>query len=331
MAGVTSLLASLKSALRSTQEAELNEIGGAGDEVLPPAPAPASVGSNGHAADAPARRHSPSSVEELELELLLEALFQCHGYDYRGYQRDPVRRKVRLMMAELSAPTISALQANVLHDPAACDALLKALYVEPARMFDDASEIALLRMSLGACLHGAAVPRVWLADCAGAQQAWTLAILLEQEQLGPRTEIYATVASDALLAEALEASLPMARLSELQGNYIKSGGVGSLIDYFEVNAEGTRAALLPHLRGRITWAQYNLVTDASFNEFQMILAARALPDFGPPLRRRVLRLFDDSLAQSGMLVLDRPLDDDDPLANHYKQVFPHQPWYKRVA
>jgi chemotaxis protein methyltransferase CheR len=278
-----------------------------------------------------ARRHSPSSVEELELELLLEALFQCHGYDYRGYQRDPVRGKVRQLMAELSATSISALQAKVLHDPAACNALLKALYVEPALMFDDTTATALLRMSLGVCLHGAALPRVWLADCAGAQQAWTLAILLEQEQLGPRTEIYATVASDALLDEALQASLPMARLAELQGNYIKSGGVGRLIDYFDVNAEGTRAVLLPHLRSRITWAQYNLVTDASFNEFQMIVADRALPDFGPQLRERVLRLFDDSLAQSGMLVLDRPFDEREPLAGQYKQVFPHQPWYKRVA
>lgn len=335
MAGMTSLLASLKSALRSTQAAELNEIGGAGDEEPPPAPATAppcgAAPDNGHAAVATARRHSPSSVEELELELLLEALFQCHGYDYRGYERDLVRRKARQVMAELSTPTISALQARVLHDPAACDALLKALYVEPASMFDDASETALLRMSLGACLHGAALPRVWLADCAGAQQAWTLAILLEQEQLGPRTEIYATVASDALLAEVLQASLPMAQLGELQGNYLKSGGAGRLIDYFDVNEEGTRAVLQPHLRSRITWAQYNLVTDASFNEFQMILADRALPDFGPQLRERVLRLFDDSLAQSGMLVLDRPLDDGEPLARHYKQVFPHQPWYKRVA
>jgi chemotaxis protein methyltransferase CheR len=280
-----------------------------------------------------ARRHSPSSVEELELELLLEALFQCHGYDYRGYQRDVVRRKVRGLMARLSTPTISALQARVLHDPAAYDEFLKALYVEPAEMFDDAPAIALLRMSVGACLHGAAVPRVWLADCAGAQQAWTLAILLEQEQLGARTEIFATVASDALLAEALQASLPMERLGELQGNYIKSGGVGRLIDYFDVNADGTRAVPLPHLRERITWAQYNLVTDASFNEFQMILADRALADFGPALRGRVLRLFDESLAQSGMLVLDRAFGDDNDggLSRRYKRLFPHQPWYKRVA
>ena len=135
----------------------------------------------------------------------------------------------------------------------------------------------------------------------------------------------------ALVAEAQEASLPMARLTELQGNYVRSGGVGKLLDYFEVNAEGTRAVLAPRLRNRITWAQYNLVTDASFNEFQVIMARRALPDFGPALRRRVLRLLDASLARSGLLVLDRPLDGQEAMAGHYRQLYRLHPWYKRVA
>jgi len=277
------------------------------------------------------RRHSPSSVEELELELLLEALFQCHGYDFRGYERAVVERKVQAVRGQLELSTISALQSRVLHDAGACQVLLRALYVAPAQMFDNALEASMLRMSLGVCLHGAALPRVWLADCAGAQQAWTLAILLAQEQLIQRTEIYATVATDDLLAEAQDSSLPMDRLGELQANYVRSGGVGKLIDYFEVSGDGLRAVLRPELRARITWAQYNLVTDASFNEFQMILGQRALPDFGPVLRRRVLQLFDDSLAPFGMLALDRPLDEHEPLARHYKPLLPHQPWYKRMA
>lgn len=317
---MTSLFASIKAALRGVDAAE-------GAPPAPTATPPPALVVGG----ASARRHSPSSVEELELELLLEALFQCHGYDFRGYEREAVKRKVDAVRAQLGIETISGLQARVLHDAQAYNTLLGAMYVEPALMFDDPSEVAMLRMSLGVCLHGAALPRVWLADCAGAQQAWTLAILLEQEQLGPRTEIYATVGSDALLEQAQEASLPMARLSELQGNYVRSGGIGKLIDYFEVNAEGTRAVLLPQLRSRITWAQYNLVTDASFNEFQMILGHRALPDFGPALRRRVLQLFDDSLAPFGMLALDRELEPHDPVASHYRPVLAHQPWYKRVA
>lgn len=283
------------------------------------------------AAGGTARRHSPSSVEELELELLLEALFQCHGYDFRGYERAVVTRKVLALRAELDLATISALQSRILHDEQSYNTLLRALYVTHAQMFDNALEVSMLRLSLGVCLHGAALPRVWLADCAGAQQAWTLAILLEQEQLAPRTEIYATVASDAMLADALQASLPMANLGELQANYVRSGGIGKLIDYFDVSEDGLHAVLKPHLNSRITWAQYNLVTDASFNEFQMILGHRALPDFGPALRKRVLQLFDDSLAPFGTLALDRPLDGHDPLSHHYKPLLAHQSWYKRIA
>ena len=316
---MTSLLASIKAALR-------------GPDAETPEPAPQSSGPPVLVAHGGSgRRHSPSSVEELELELLLEALFQCHGYDFRGYEREVVKRKVNAVRVQLDLSTISALQSRVLHDASAYNTLLRALYVEPALMFDNAPEVSMLRTSLGVSLHGAALPRVWLADCAGAQQAWTLAILLEQEQLGQRTEIYATVGSDELLAEAQEASLPMVRLAELQGNYLRSGGVGKLLDYFEVDADGTRAVLLPQLRSRITWAQYNLVTDASFNEFHMILGHRALPDFGPALRRRVLQLFDDSLAPSGLLALDREFDQYEPMARHYRPLLAHQPWYKRVA
>jgi chemotaxis protein methyltransferase CheR len=277
------------------------------------------------------RRHSPSSVEELELELLLEALFQCYGYDFRGYERAVVARKVQALRAELGLATTSALQSRVLHDYEAYSALQRALYVAPALMFDDPQEVSMLRLSLGASLYGAALPRIWLADCAGVQQAWTLAILLEQEQLAPRTEIYATVASDTMLADVQQASLPMARLGELQANYVRSGGTGKLIDYFEVSADGLHAVLKPHLNSRITWAQYNLVTDASFNEFQMILGHRALPDFGPALRKRVLQLFDDSLVPFGILALDRPLDQHDPLSHRYKPLLAHQSWYKRIA
>jgi chemotaxis protein methyltransferase CheR len=270
-------------------------------------------------------------VEELELELLLEALFQCHGYDFRGYDRAVVARKVQALRLHLGLATISALQSRALHDEESYHALLRALYVAPALMFDDPLEVSMLRLSLGVSLHGAPLPRVWLADCAGAQQAWTLAILLEQEQLASRTEIYATVASDTMLADARQATLPMAQLGELQANYLRGGGVGKLIDYFDVGADGLHAVLKPHLASRITWAQYNLVTDASFNEFQMILGHRALPDFGPLLRKRVLQLFDDSLAPFGMLALDQPLDDHDPLARHYKPLLAHHTWYKRIA
>jgi len=288
----------------------------------------------------PMRRDAAPEVEELELDLLAEALFQRYGYDFRGHERAALRRKLRGVMQQRSLRTLSALQGQVLHDPGAASAVLRALHVPPAAMFDDAEEARLLRQACAACLHGAALPKVWLADCAGAEQAWTMAVLLAEQGLLARTELHCTVASDELLTEAQDASIPMERLAACQASYerARSGaaagasgtpGAGRLADYFQVI--GQRAVPLPQLRSRITWAQYNLVTDASFNEFNLIVCRRALPDFGPLLRQRVLQLFHASLAPFGVLALDRQFDESEALAAFYKPLLPLQPWYKRIA
>jgi len=269
------------------------------------------------------------ATEELETDLLLEALLQRYGYDFRSYDRPALKRKLQAAMQGHALATISALQDRVLHDPAIGAALLRALSVQPSSLFDDPPAARQLRIVLAACLRASAVPKVWLAECAGAEEAWSLAILLAEEQLHMRTEIFATVANEELLAEAGEAGFPVERMAAYQENYLRSGGIGQLADYFEI--EAGRAVLLPHLRRRITWAQYNLVTDASFNEFQMIICRRALPDFGPPLRQRVLKLFHESLSLFGVLGLDREIEDSDVYKSSYQPVFAHQPWYKRVS
>jgi chemotaxis protein methyltransferase CheR len=269
------------------------------------------------------------ATEELEIELLLEALYQRFGYDFRSYDRPALRRKLHQVMQARGLITVSSLQDRVLHDPGAGAALLRALSVQPAALFDDPEQARQLRIVLASCLRASAVPKVWLAECAGPEQAWSLAILLAEEQLHLRTEIYATVANEEMLAAASLASFPAERMDEYQESYFKSGGTAQLTDYFDVR-DG-RAVLIASLRNRITWAQYNLVTDASFNEFQMIICQRALPDFGSLLRQRVIRLFHDSLSLFGVLGLDREIADGDPLAANYQPVFPHQPWYKRIA
>jgi chemotaxis protein methyltransferase CheR len=270
-----------------------------------------------------------AATEELEIELLLEALFQRYGFDFRAYDRPPLKRKVHQLMQGRGLDTVSSLQDRVLHERGACAALLRALSVPPAPLFDDPEQARQLRIVLASCLRASAVPKVWLAECAGAEEAWSLAILLAEEQLHMRTEIFATVANEEMLAEARDAGIALDRMAACQENYRSSGGSARLADYFEVR--GDRAVLAPQLRSRITWAQYNLVTDASFNEFQMIICRRALPDFGPLLRQRVLTLFHDSLSLFGALGIDRTLDEGAPFSASYQQVFPNQPWYKRIA
>jgi chemotaxis protein methyltransferase CheR len=269
------------------------------------------------------------AVEELEIELLLEALTQRHGYDFRDYDRALVRRKLLGVMAGRELNTVSALQERVLHEPGAASAVLRALAVAPAGLFADAAWAREARDVLGKSLRPAAVPKVWLAESAGIGDAWTLAILLHEEGLLARTEIFATMASDELLLEAREADIDADSLTTLQENYLLGGGTGRLADYFDVR-DG-RAVLLPRLRARIIWAGHNLVTDASFNEFQAIICCRAMQDFGPMLRQRVLRLFHESLSRFGVLGIDRELAPGDAHAAAYQALGGELPWYRRVG
>lgn len=267
-------------------------------------------------------------LETLEVELLLEALRRHVGHDFRGYERDGLRRRVRALMLARGLSTVSMLQDRALHDAATGDALLRALGTAPAVMFEDGSQARELREVLAGCLSPAPLPRLWLAECAGAEEAWSLAILLHEAGLAQRSEIFATCANEQLLAEAMAFDFPAERLAGYAENYRRSGGGADFAGYFEI-AE-SRARLLPALRARITWAQYSLVTDASFNEFQLIVCRRALRDFDAPLRRRVLRLFHESLARFGVLDPGRMLDPAELPAGAYRLLRPYQPWYQKT-
>jgi len=269
------------------------------------------------------------AVEELEVELLLEALFQRHGFDFRGYDRGLMRRKLLAVMGQRGLRTLSGLQEQMLHQAGAASAVLRALALAPAPLFADPQHALRARGALGASLRAAAVPRVWLAECGGVGAAWTLAILLQEEGVLARTEMFATLANEDLLADAQAGSIDVAALTGLQEDYARSGGTGVLADYFEVT-EG-RAALLPELRAHLTWAGYNLVTDASFNEFQAIVCCHALADFGPALRQRVLRLFHESLARFGVLGLGSTLAPEDDIAPCYQALGGQPGWYKRIG
>jgi chemotaxis protein methyltransferase CheR len=269
------------------------------------------------------------AVEDLETELLLEALFQRFGYDFRAYDRPALRRRFAQVMRAREAATLSGLQEKVLHDADAASSVLRALSVTPASLFDTVEFAARMRAVLAPALRGWPVPRVWIAECAGVGEAWTLAIVLAEEGVLGRLDIHATLANEELVAEMQDARIPLAELEAAEARYRASGGAGSLLSYFDVR-DGM-AQLQAQLRRRITWSQYSLVTDASFNEFQAILCCHALSDFGPVLRQRVLRLFHDSLARFGVLCLDRPLSVSDTHAGSYQAIEGDRPWYKRVG
>lgn len=272
----------------------------------------------------------PQTVEELEIDLLLEAIFRCYGHDFRGYRREVLKRRLQPVMQAQGLTGVSALQGSVLHDPACGARVIRALTERPASLFDDPDYFRQLREVMTPWLRSCPSPKIWLAECGSAEDACALAILLHEEGLHDRTQVFATAEDEGLLREASSGRFRGNRLAEYVYNYRAAGGRQDLSDYFGRDGDGPRFS--EALRSNITWAQYSLATDASFNEFQMIVCRRALPDFGGHLRRRALQLFYESMPLFGILGVDQQ---DEmaaaPFVQRYQPIAERSGLYRRIA
>jgi chemotaxis protein methyltransferase CheR len=270
------------------------------------------------------------AVESLEIDLLLEGVYRRFGLDYRGYRREAVRRKLHAQMQQEATLTVSGLQEKVMHDPAACERLLHSLGSRPASLFGDVDYVRSLREVMVPWLRSCASPRVWVAECASAEEVCGLAILLEEEGLRDKTQIFATAASEEVLNEARACRFPGERMEEYAENYRRAGGRGELSRY--IGMRGRESVFADDLRSNVVWAQYSLATDASFNEFQLITCRGAMAEFGSALRNRTLQLFHDSMPLFGLLSVE--LEKEADLASFgrcYRPLDAGRGLYRRMA
>lgn len=244
------------------------------------------------------------AVARLETELLLEGLYQLHGADFRGYARAPLAARLQAYMRAEGVPTISAIQDGIMRSRGQTEKLVRALSLRPVGMFDDPQGHRALRALLGPYLRSCPLPKIWVAESTSAEEIFALVILLIEEGLYDKTLIFVTAADDALLAEARRGVFGADRLADYDAAYQRSGGRHRLADYC-LEQDG-QMAFAPFLRTNLIWAQYDLATDRSFNEFQLIVCRRVLPELGAALQRRSLRLFADSLSPFGILQVDLP-------------------------
>ena len=270
-----------------------------------------------------------TSLEDIEITLLLEAIYQRFGDDFRGYQKEVIRRKLRSFMLAHDIATVSALQDRVLHDVTYIDALLCALDAHPAGLFDHPKHVVELRKALVPWLRSCPAPKVWIAECAAAEDVFAIAILLKEEGVYEKTRIYATGANATLLSEARERKFALEKLAQYEENYRLAGGLHALENYIEMH--DSTAVFRADLDRNITWAQYNLGTDASFNEFDLIVCRGGLSDYASRLRRRALQLFYDSLPTFGILsVVGANYAEVAPFVSNYKVVSPEYGLYRRI-
>lgn len=244
---------------------------------------------------------SEDDLQRLEIRLLLEGVQQAWGYDFRDYADASIRRRLAHWLAESGFDSFSAAQAQLLRDRSLFDSLLRGITVNVTEMFRDPAFFKAIREQVVPFLKTYPFVKIWHAGCATGEEAYSMAILLNEEGMAGRYRMYATDINESVLQKATEGVIPIADMQRYTRGYQKSGGKASFADYY--TARYDRAMLSPALKKDIVFAPHNLAVDAEFGEMNMILCRNVMIYFKPSLKERCLRLFDSSLLGGGFLCL----------------------------
>jgi chemotaxis protein methyltransferase CheR len=268
-------------------------------------------------------------VDEIELALLLEGVYRRYGFDFREYAPASLRRRVwrRVHAEELS--TISALQDKLLHDPACMERLLLDLSINVTAMFRDPTFYIAFRQKVVPQLRTYPFTRIWVAGCSTGEEVYSLAILLQEEGVYDRTRIYATDINQSVLDRARAGVFPLDKMREYTQNYIRSGGERAFSEYYLAKYDG--AQFQRSLVENVVFAQHNLVSDRSFNEFNVVICRNVMIYFDRALQNRVHHLFYKSLVTFGVLALGaKESIKFSPFEDRYEELDAGERLYKKV-
>jgi chemotaxis protein methyltransferase CheR len=237
--------------------------------------------------------------EEIEIDLLVAGIYRLYGFDFRQYARSSLRRRIRTAVETEKTGTISALQERLLHDPECFDRVLPRLSVNVSAMFRDPAFFLAFRNHVVPLLRTYPFVRIWQAGCSTGEEAYSVAILLEEEGLYDRCRIYATDINGTVLRTAKAGIYPLEAMQKYTVNYLQAGGKRSFSQYYTASYD--HVLFHPALQRNILFTEHNLATDGTFNEFNVILCRNVMIYFNKDLQARVHQLFYDSLVPFGVL------------------------------
>lgn len=243
----------------------------------------------------------PEEIEELEIDLLLDAVRHRYGYDFRQYARASLERRILHYVRRAGLERPAQLIDSLLYDESSFRDFLEALPVTFSEMFRDPEFYRVVREHVVPVLRTYPFFTVWHAGCATGEEVYSMAILLEEEGLYQRARVYATDLDARALEQARQGIYRTKELRSYTQNYQAAGGRGAFSDYYHALYDSVKLDV--RLAERITFAQHNLVTDGVFAEAHLIVCRNVLIYFGSELQTRVIELFGDSLAPRGFLCL----------------------------
>ncbi|HVH45829.1 MAG TPA: CheR family methyltransferase [Labilithrix sp.] len=272
---------------------------------------------------------SAASPFEIELRLLLEAIFLRFHYDFRSYSMASLRRRVNAAISALGCETVSALQEKILHQPETFAVLLQYLTVQVSDMFRDPQFFRVFRERIVPELATYPSPRIWIAGASAGEEVYTLAIVLAEEGLLDRAMLYATDINPEALNKARSGVYALDRLATFEANHRMAGGKEPFDRYY--TAAYGRAAFDRRLRERVVFSDHSLATDTVFAEVQVVTCRNVLIYFDRPLQDRAISLFRDALCRRGFLGLGSMESLQlSSQASAFEPFVQEQRWYRRI-
>ncbi len=240
-------------------------------------------------------------IKEEELDLLIRELAESYGYDFTNYARASLKRRVNRLLVVDRFPSFAELMYKVRSDKDYLTHIVQELTVNVTEMFRDPALFKTLREKVIPVLATHPFVRIWHAGCSTGEEVYSMAILLEEADLLHKSLLYATDLNPSVMETLKKGIFPMSQMREYSENYILSGGKKDFSNYY--TAKYDWAKFDERLKSKMIVATHNLVSDRSFNEFQLIICRNVLIYFDRILQDKVLTLFDDSLEKLGYLVL----------------------------
>lgn len=275
------------------------------------------------------QRNIFSELEEIELKLLLEGIYQYYGFDFRNYSLSFLKRRIWDRIRAEKVSSISGLQERIFQNPHVMEKILNDFSINVTEMFRDPSFFLSFRKNIVPLLRNCPFIRIWHAGCSTGEEVYSMAILLHEEGLYEKTRIYATDINEININIGKKGEFSLKKMKLYTKNYLAAGGKRAFSEYYA--AENENATFHSFLSKNVVFALHNLATDRSFNEFHVIICRNVMIYFNKTLQNTVFNLLHESLCLSGILGLgSKEGIKFTSIANSYKEVDTFEKLYRRI-
>ncbi len=267
-------------------------------------------------------------IKDADVKLLLNDLLDLYGYDFTGYSEASMMRRIVRLYSMDKFPSFAEFRYKLRNDSHYLQRVIEEITVNITEMFRDPSFYKVLREEVLPNLGTKPFIRIWHAGCSTGEEVYSMAILLHEANLLHKSLLYATDINADVLEKARKGIFPLSQMKQYSENYILSGGKQDFSTYYAANYDG--AKFDESLSGsRMIFSQHNLVSDSSFNAFDLILCRNVLIYFDKDLQNRALKLFDESLGRLSYLALgSKETLKFSPIISNYKQITKEKIWRK---